>query len=244
MRFLENMISGMVKDSTGINPRRLVRMVGGKNILLAGGVALAGALAAGKMGSGGANQDPAARWTGGQTEPKKAPPPPPPPPGSPPPAPPSKLPPIPGSRPDGMEGDPPPVETPAEELTEEAAREAQVPPRLLFAIVRTLVAAALADGHLADEEKAAIEEHLEESGLSEDQLARIRKDLVFPAPPEELASLVDTPEERRALYRFAVLLVQTDQDVASEELAWLDRFAGQLGLGDDEAAALRDEVLA
>lgn len=240
MRFLESMISGMVKESTGINPRRLVRMVGGKNILLAGGAALAGALAM-KGGSGG-EQDPTARWTGGESRPEGTPPPPPPLPGAPRQTPPPKLPPVPGSRPDGMEGDPPPVETPLEKLSEEAVREAEVPPELLFAIVRTMVAAALADGHLKDRERAAIEEHLDESGLADEQVARIRKDMVLPATPQELADMVETAEERRALYRFADLIVRTDEDVSSEELAWLDRFARRLEMTEGDAAALQDEA--
>lgn len=138
-----------------------------------------------------------------------------------------------------MEGNPPPVET----LSEEAARDAEIPRDLLFAIVRTMVAAALADGHLADAEKAAIEEHLDDSGLEDEQIARVRKDLVFPASVDELAASTDDPQRRRVLYRFAVLIVQTDEDVSDEELAWLDRFAGALGLSTDEAETLRDEAI-
>ena len=51
MRFLENMVSDMVKQSTGINAKRVIRKIGGKNILLAGGAAvLAGTLASKSQG--------------------------------------------------------------------------------------------------------------------------------------------------------------------------------------------------
>ena len=39
MGFLDNLVSDLVKSSTGINARGFVRMVGGKNILLLGGAA-------------------------------------------------------------------------------------------------------------------------------------------------------------------------------------------------------------
>jgi len=49
MAFLDNLISDLVRSSTGFNAKPFVRAIGGKNILLLGGAAIAGAIAAEKM---------------------------------------------------------------------------------------------------------------------------------------------------------------------------------------------------
>ena len=46
MGFLDRLVSDMIHRETGFNARRLVRRVGGKNILLLGGAALAGGVLA------------------------------------------------------------------------------------------------------------------------------------------------------------------------------------------------------
>ncbi len=56
MAFLDNLLSDLVRSSTGFNAKPFVRAIGGKNILLLGGAAIAGAIAAEKMRS----QQPAA----------------------------------------------------------------------------------------------------------------------------------------------------------------------------------------
>ena len=49
MAFLDNLISDLIRNSTGFNARPFVRAVGGKNILLLGGAAIAGGIAAERM---------------------------------------------------------------------------------------------------------------------------------------------------------------------------------------------------
>jgi uncharacterized membrane protein YebE (DUF533 family) len=49
MAFLDNLISDLIRNSTGFNAKPFVRAVGGKNILLLGGAAIAGVIAAEKM---------------------------------------------------------------------------------------------------------------------------------------------------------------------------------------------------
>jgi len=49
MAFLDNLLSDLIRNSTGFNAKPFVRAVGGKNILLLGGAVIAGALAAEKM---------------------------------------------------------------------------------------------------------------------------------------------------------------------------------------------------
>ncbi len=114
MAFLDRFVSDIIKKSTGFNARSIVRMVGGKNILLLGGAALAAALAADKMGGSEKPTQPA-------------------------------VPPVPNATPPPLPAAPPPLPPPQE---------------LLFANVRTMVAASLADGQQHDDEKELINKRL------------------------------------------------------------------------------------
>lgn len=224
MGFLDSMVGGLIRESTGYDTRqvrRLVRRIGGSRMLLAGGAALAGAFAVEHFSKRGAAPTPV---------------PPPPPSGGP--VPPD-LPPL------------PPLPTVgASEASPEPSSEAEprIPPELLFVVVRTMAAAAMADGRLAPEEREAIEGHLDQAGLTEEQVARVRKDLVLPPTPGELAEMVeDLPEPqaaeaRETLYRAAALIVHADREVEEVETGWLARLAAELDLGPDRASALRDEV--
>lgn len=236
MGFLDSMVSGLIRESTGYDTRqvrRLVRRIGGSKLLLAGGAAVAGALAAqhlGKSGRSGDSSSAAGRWTDAGT-------------GTPPPLPaagpvPPDLPPL------------PPLPTTGGEEAEGGSAEAaaELPRELLFAVVRTMAAAAMADGDMAPEERAALEEHLGDSGLSPEQIGRVRKDLVLPPTPGELAEMVEELPERQAaearetLYRAAALIVHADREVSDVETAWLGKLAAELALSPERAEALRTEV--
>lgn len=203
MAFLDNLLSDLIRNSTGFNAKPFVRAVGGKNLLLLGGAAIAGAIAAEKM-----RQQPA--------------------PGAPPLPP---LPPLPST-----EAVPPLPPLPA------AAAEPQPPPALVFAIVRTMVSAALSDGEIHAEEKKLIEGRLGESGLSIDQTKQIHKDLVFPPTPEEIGTMVSTAEDRELLYRFGTLVVRSQGGASATETAWLGRLGAALGLAPERRAALESEI--
>ncbi len=246
MGFLDRLVGDLIQESTGLPARRLIRMVGGKNILMAGaGAALAGGLAStmgknqGGVSAGGPPPAPgsAPRTRGGPPPPpvpgaasgRPGMPPPPPPPGrdgaaTGRPVPGAALPPEPGAAP----------EADAEELPQE----------LTYAIVRTMVAAALADGELAAEEKTAIQRHLGESGLDETQTRQIHQDLVLPPSPEELAALVPAAEAREVMYRFGALISLADHHVSDHEREWLGRLATAFELPAERKAALEAEVFA
>ncbi len=204
MAFLDNLISDLIRNSTGFNAKPFIRAVGGKNILLLGGAAIAGAIAAEKM-----RQQPA--------------------PGAPPLPP---LPPLPSAE----------AVPPLPPLPTAAPAEPQLPPGLVFAIVRTMVSAALSDGEMHAEEKKLIEGRLGESGMSIDQTKQIHKDLVFPPTPEEVGTMVSTTEDRELLYRFGALVVRSQGGQSAPETAWLDKLGGALGLAPARRAALESEI--
>jgi len=228
MGFLDRFVADMVGNATGLPVKRIVRSVGVKNLLLLGGAAAAGGLAAHKLTQG-----------RGSSPPQNAALPPPPPPGTgqhlappPPPPPPSSC---------TVPLPPPPV--PAAAAGSTAATEQELPPTLVYAVVRTMVAAALADGRLAPEEKRAIEGRLDEAELAPDQVQQVHKDLVIPSAPEELADQVADPGQRAAMYRAALLVLGADGDVSEHETAWLHRLAAALGFDDGHRRALEDDLL-
>ncbi len=203
MGFLDNIVSDLIRNSTGFNARPFVRAVGGKNILLLGGAAIAGAIAAEKMRA---------------------------PPGA------AGVPPIPPPLPTTQ------VVPPLPPLPTAAPPEPQLPKGLVFAIVRTMVSAALCDGEMHAEEKKLIEGRLGESGLSSDETKQIHKDLVFPPSPEEIATMVATPEDRELLYRFGALVVRSQGGESAPERAWLERLGAALDLAPERRASLESEI--
>lgn len=221
MGLLDRLVSDLIKQSTGYNPRRIVRKIGGGKLLMAGGAALAGALAMEKMNQG-QKAGPAA---------------------TPSPAAPPTLPPVP--TPAAPLPPLPPLPQAAPETAPEAEKDAEaLPPDLEYAIVRTLIAAALADGHLADEEKKVILERVDEAGLPAERQRQIHRDLVLPPTPSELAELAPSTEEREVLYSFATLMIHSDGKVEAKETEWLSRLAATLEIPEGRARELAAQVAA
>jgi uncharacterized membrane protein YebE (DUF533 family) len=104
--------------------------------------------------------------------------------------------------------------------------EPELPAPLLYAVVRTMVAAALADGTLATAERARIHDQLASGELAEEHAAQVRRDLLVPATPEELAAAA--PGDGELLYRFALLVVMTDAGMSAAEETWLSRLGDAL----------------
>lgn len=208
MRFLDRLVSDMVRSATGYNARGLVRRIGGKNILLVGGALLAG----GALAEANRRSAVPPAQTG---SPGRAVPPPPPPP-------------------------PLPTETTCD------ADVGTLPNATLYAVVRAMVAAALADGELDPSEKALIEEHLEapaeDGGLQPEQVAQVRRDLVIPASPTELAGALPAGEDRELPLRFALLVVRADGEASERERTFLEALAAALGVDGERRAAIEAEI--
>ena len=174
--------------------------------------------------------------------------------------PPSATPPTPetevvAAEPTAQTPPPPPVPAPTSppELESEPASQGQeggapiqepkISPELTFALVRTMVSAALADGLMDDREKDIILERLKHSGLDAEKRQRIHRDLEVPASPAELATMTDSQDEREAMFRFAGLILLSDQKVTELERDWLDRLAFAFGFDVDRKVQLETEVL-
>ena len=223
MGMLDRLLGDLVASSTNLPPhvtRGLVRRAGGSKLLIAGGAALAGAMIAQHLHSRQA-----------QGTPQPAVPPPPPPPAdlgwSPPPLPPE------------LAAD----AAVASEEVETAAGEVELPPGLLFPVVRAMVAAALSDGELEPAEREAIFAHLESGELAPSEVQQVRRDLVLPATPGELAAMVDAAEHGELLYRFAFLTLRADGELEPHETAWLAQLGSALELTGERRGELEREIL-
>ncbi len=226
MGFLDRMVSDLIYKNTGFKAHRLVRKIGSGKLLIAGaGAVLAAALSEQQTSS--VQQQPASAAGA-----------PPPPPGS---APPS-LPPLPSAAaiPPPPTPAPPATASPSADIPSD--QDEDPPPAAAYAIIRTLVAAAMADGRLTDEEKEVLDRHLGESNLSAEERAQVHRDMALPPTPSELAAQAPDPELRQTLYRFAALVICADRQVSELEKSWLVRFAGACEISEARRQELEAEV--
>ena len=114
---------------------------------------------------------------------------------------------------------------------------------MLDRLLGDLVAAALADGELEPAERDSIFAHLESGELAPSEVQQVRRDLVLPATPDELAAMVSEPEDRELLYRFAFLTLRADGELEPHEAAWVARLGGALGLDAERRGAVEREIL-
>lgn len=112
---------------------------------------------------------------------------------------------------------------------------------LLF--LRTMVAAAAADGHIAEAERARIVKGLTEAGIDPQASHWLETEMASPADVEELAAMIDDPEKAAQVYAAARIAIDPD---TIQEREFLNQLAEALDLSstvrsqiDDTANALR-----
>ena len=214
MGFLDRIVANLIADSTGLPVRGLVRKVGVGKLLIGGAALAAGGVVIAKMRE---------RSTDAAPTP-----------------PPPLLPPTPGAETPPLPPLPPLPEIPK---PREAETEVDLGPDLSAAIVRTMIAAALADGHLSEPEREAIHSNLKDSGLSPEQISQAHSDLLNPASPATLASLTRQDSDGEILYRSAFLIIMADKERVETERSWLNDFARRLGLDETRKTTIEDDLI-
>ncbi|WP_322885073.1 tellurite resistance TerB family protein [Sinorhizobium medicae] len=96
-------------------------------------------------------------------------------------------------------------------------------------LVRAMIAAARADGHIDASERGRIMDKLSVSGLSADAAAFLEAELVNPIDLDAIVSAGKTEEERVEIYTASRLAIEPD---GRAERGYLDLLAGRLGLAD------------
>lgn len=131
-----------------------------------------------------------------------------------------------------MSPPPPPPPAPAAVLAPTAAPKALVPEALL--VIRSMIAAAAADGLIDGNEREAILGRAQDAGLDADDLAALRQELAQPLSMPEL--LAQTPAHLAAeVYAAALITISVDTEA---ERRWMQRLAEGLKLDDSQRAEL------
>ncbi len=134
-------------------------------------------------------------------------------------------------------------------MTGEAAGEALSPPEqsrfhpisqteddaLLF--LKTMVAAASADGRIDETERARIVKGLNEAGIDPDSSRWLDTEMASPADVEELAGIVNDPEKAAQVYAAARIAIDPD---TIQEREFLNQLAGALDLDPDTRRQIDD----
>ena len=104
-----------------------------------------------------------------------------------------------------------------------------------LSLIKAMISAARADGHIDDEERARIAEKLKLSGFDEDAQNFIRAELAKPVDLDKLVASAQTEAQRVELYTASRLAIEPQ---TRAERGYLDMLAGRLALPD----ALVDHV--
>ncbi|WEZ82498.1 tellurite resistance TerB family protein [Rhizobium sp. 32-5/1] len=99
----------------------------------------------------------------------------------------------------------------------------------VLVLVRAMIAAARADGHIDDTERARIMDKVKLSGLDSEAESFLRDELSKPVDLDAMVSAAKTEEERVELYTASRLAIDADNRA---ERGYLDQLAGRLGLAD------------
>lgn len=106
-------------------------------------------------------------------------------------------------------------------------------------MIRAMIAAAHADGHLSEAEREKIWKAALDNGASSADLARLADEIANPLGVEQLAAAVATMEERIDLYTVSLLIID---DTCPAGVAWLDALAQALALPKPLATALQQQT--
>ena len=110
-----------------------------------------------------------------------------------------------------------------------SAEPSQIKGDFALALVRIMIAAARADGHVDEAERARIHEKLALSGLGDDALAFMDEELSKPVDLDGIIATAGTEAEKIELFTAARLAIEPD---TRAERGFLDLLAGRLGLAD------------
>ena len=103
-------------------------------------------------------------------------------------------------------------------------------------LIRAMIAAAKADGHIDENEREKIKQQIEQLGLSTELSDAIRAELDRPLSATDIAAGAESPASAAETYLASLMVLDVD---SPEERAYLDELATALGLSEDYAAHLQ-----
>lgn len=99
----------------------------------------------------------------------------------------------------------------------------------VLVLIRAMIAAAKADGHIDDAERALIMDKVKAADVSGEAATFIEAELAAPTDIDALVAAATTEEQRVELYTASRLTIDPD---SRAERGYLDLLAGRLGLAD------------
>ncbi|MGR9415647.1 tellurite resistance TerB family protein [Rhizobium leguminosarum] len=99
----------------------------------------------------------------------------------------------------------------------------------VLVLIRAMIAAAKADGHIDDAERALIMDKVKAADVTGEAAAFIEQELASPTDIDALVAAATTEEQRVELYTASRLTIDPD---SRAERGYLDLLAGRLGLAD------------
>ena len=113
--------------------------------------------------------------------------------------------------------------------SEFSAEPASVNADFALALIRVMIAAARADGHVDDAERARIHDKLALSGLGADAVAFLDDELSKPVDMDAIIGAASSEAQKVEMFTAARLAIEPD---SRAERGFLDLLAGRLGLAD------------
>ncbi len=121
----------------------------------------------------------------------------------------------------------------ADQLTAEAGEKRSK------AILKAMIAAAKADGHIDNQEKNIISQHAEKLGLDSSVANFIKNELTAPLDPSDVAAEADSPEVAAELYLVSRMTLNLDNE---QERQYLEKLAQALELAPDLVTELVNQA--
>lgn len=106
-------------------------------------------------------------------------------------------------------------------------------------ILKAMIAAAKADGHVDSEEMNKIQSTLEQAGAEAQLQSLIHSELSKPLDPSEIASLAQTPQQASEIYLASLIIVDEENFM---EKAYLGELAKQLKLDNEIVYQLEQQI--
>ena len=106
-------------------------------------------------------------------------------------------------------------------------------------LVKAMIAAAKADGHIDSDEKQRINEQIHKMKLDDSTFAFLKDEIAKPLDVLEIAALADTPETAAEIYLASILIINIDD---AREREYLNELAKELDLPEGLASHLEEKV--
>jgi len=123
--------------------------------------------------------------------------------------------------------------TPFGELNEAGSKQRGI------LLLRAMLSAAKADGHMDSAERANIEAQIDKLGLDASTVEFLHNEIEQPINPGELAAAVESDEEGAEVYLASAMVLDID---GRDERVYLDRLAGALNLAPGLAETLEQKL--